>query len=277
MTGTLTSATRGATAPTGSRRAPRPRPFALARHSLALAKRSLVKTRRTPEQLLDVTLQPILFIVLFVYLFGGAVAGNTHDYLQYVLPGLVAMGVVFGSVQTGVNLNDDIKKGVFDRFRSLPIGRSAPLIGSVLGDMIRAVVAIVMPLAFGYALGFRIMTGPLEVVAAALLLMVFAFAMSWVFVLVGMSMREPGAVQGVSFVAMFPLTFGSNMLVPTDTLPGWLQAWVDVNPVARLMEAVRGLMIGGPVAVPVTHTLLWAAGLLVVFAPLAVAAYRRRT
>jgi len=254
-----------------------PRAFRLLRHSLALTRRSLIKIRRTPEQLLDVTLQPIMFIVLFVYLFGGAVAGSTHDYLQYVLPALIAMGVVFGSMQTGVNLNDDIKKGVFDRFRSLPIPRSAPLVGSVLGDLVRAVVAFAVPIGFGYAIGFRIQTDPLRTLAACLLMVTFAFCMSWVFVLVGMLVREPGAVQGISFLALFPVAFGTNVFVPTDTLPGWLQAWVRVNPITSLMDAVRGLMLGGPVAAPATHTVLWGAGILAVFAPLAVQAYRRRT
>jgi len=252
------------------------RRFGLLRHSLALARRSLIKTMRTPEQLLDVTLQPIMFIVLFVYLFGGAVAGSTHNYLQFVLPALITMGVVFGSMATGVNLNEDIKKGVFDRFRSLPIGRSAPLIGSVLGDMVRAVVAITVPLVFGYAIGFRIQTDPLSTLAAAALMIVFSFCLSWVFVLLGMLAREPGAVQGISFLVLFPLTFGTNVFVPTDTLPGWLQTWVEINPITQVMTAVRGLMLGGPVAGPVVRTLVWAVAVLAVFAPLAVRAYRRR-
>jgi oleandomycin transport system permease protein len=253
------------------------RPFGLVRHSLALAKRSLIKTRRTPEQLLDVTLQPIMFVVLFVYLLGGAVAGSTHDYLQFMLPALLTMQVTFASVQTGINLNDDIKKGVFDRFRSMPIARSAPLIGSVLGDVIRYVISIVVLLGFGSLVGFRIETDPMSALAACLLVMFFAFCMSWIFVLLGMLVREPGAVQGIGFLALFPLTFGTNLLAPTDTLPGWLQAWVDVNPLTQVMAAARGLMVDGPVAGPVIHTLLWSIGLLAVFFPLAVRAYRRRT
>jgi oleandomycin transport system permease protein len=253
------------------------RPFALLRHSVALAKRSLIKTRRTPEQLLDVTLQPIMFVVMFVYLLGGAVAGSTQEYLQFMLPALLAMQVTFASVQTGINLNDDIKKGVFDRFRSMPIARSAPLIGSVLGDVTRYVISIVVLLGFGSLVGFRIETDPVSAVAACLLVMLFAFCMSWIFVLLGMLVRSPGAVQGIGFVALFPLTFGTNLLAPTDTLPGWLQAWVDVNPLTQVMAATRGLMVDGPVAGPVLHTLAWSAALLAVFAPLAVRAYRRRT
>lgn len=253
------------------------RPFATARHSLTLAWRSLIKTMRQPEQLLDVTLQPIMFTVMFVYLLGGAISGSTKDYLTVLLPALMAMQVVFASLTTGMNLNDDIKKGVFDRFRSMPISRSAPLIGSVLGDLIRYVVAITILVGFGYILGFRIGTDPLSALAACLLVIVFAVSFSWIFVLLGMLVRDPGTVQGIGFLIGFPMGFGTNMLAPTDTLPGWLQGWVDVNPVAHLMDAARGLMIGGPVAGPVTTTLLWSAGLVAVFAPLAVRAYRRRT
>jgi oleandomycin transport system permease protein len=256
---------------------PQPRPFGLVRHSAALAWRSLLKTARTPEQLLDVTLQPIIFVVIFVYLLGGAIAGTTHDYLQFLLPAIMVQTAMFASTQIGVNLNTDIKKGVFDRFRSLPIARSAPLIGAVFGDVIRFVVCIVVLVSFGYALGFRVQTSALAAIAGCLVVLAFAFCLSWISVLIGMLVREPGAVQGISFLLMFPLTFGTNMMVPTDTLPGWLQAWVKINPVTDVMAAARGLMLGGPVAGPVLHTAAWSLGILLVFAPLAVRAYRRRT
>ncbi|WP_432977947.1 ABC transporter permease [Dactylosporangium sp. CA-233914] len=253
------------------------RPFGLVRHSLVMARRSLIKTMRTPEQLLDVTLQPIIFIVIFVYLLGGAVAGDRHAYMEFLLPALMVQNVLFASAPTGVSLNTDIKTGVFDRFRSLPIGRSAPLIGGVLGDMIRFVVSIAVMLGFGALLGFRTTTSFGEVLAACLLVMFLAFCFSWMFVLLGMIVREPGAVQGLGFVIMFPLTFGTNVLVPTDTLPGWLQAWVKINPVADAMQAARGLMVGqGPVGEPVLKTLIWSVAILAVFAPLAVRAYRRK-
>jgi oleandomycin transport system permease protein len=252
------------------------RPFGLVRHSFALARRSLIKTIRTPEQLLDVTLQPVIFVAIFVYLLGGAVSGSQRAYLQFLLPAIMVQTVLFASMATGVGLNTDIKKGIFDRFRSLPIGRSAPLIGSVLGDMIRFVVPILVMLGFGYALGFRVRTGFLPALAGCLLVVAFAFAVSWIFVLAGVVLREPGAVQGVAFVTMFPLTFGTNMMVPTKTLPGWLQAWVKMNPVTDVMEAARGFMLGGPTAGPAARSLAWAAAILVVFVPLAVWAYRRR-
>ncbi|GAB3812731.1 ABC transporter permease [Micromonospora zhanjiangensis] len=254
----------------------RKRPFGLFRHSLALAHRSLIKTVRTPEQLLDVTLQPIIFVLIFVYLLGGAISGSQHAYLQFLLPAIMVQTVLFASAATGVSLNTDIEKGVFDRFRSLPIARSAPLIGSVLGDLVRFVVSILVLFGFGYAIGFRIGTDPLSTLAACLLTIAFAFAVTWVGVLIGVLMRSPGAVQGTAFLIMFPLTFGTNMMVPTDTLPGWLQWWVKVNPVADVMAAARGLVVGGPVAGPVTRSLIWTVAIIAVFAPLAVRAYRRR-
>jgi oleandomycin transport system permease protein len=276
---TITSGTSG-TSRTSERRAvstlPERRPFGFARHSLALARRSVIKMVRTPEQLLDVTLQPILFVVIYVYLLGGAVAGSTSEYLQFLLPAIMVQTVMFGGMATGVNLNTDIKKGVFDRFRSLPIARSSPLVGSVLGDLIRYVVAIVVLLAFGYLLGFRIQTDPLSLLAACLLTVFFTFCLSWAFVLLGVLMREPGGVQGLSFLVLFPLTFGTSMIAPKDTLPGWLQVWLDINPVNHAMDASRALMLGGPVGDSVVWTLVSGVLFLVVFAPLAVAAYRRR-
>jgi oleandomycin transport system permease protein len=257
--------------------APSSRPFGQARHILALAKRSLIKTARTPEQLIDVTLQPIIFVLVYVYLLGGAVAGDTHDYLQFLLPAIMVQTVLFGGMATGVNLNTDIKKGVFDRFRSLPIARSAPLIGSVLGDLIRYVVAMVSLFIAGYVLGFRVGTGLLPTLAACLLTIGFTFCLSWIIVLFGVLMREPGGVQGTAFLVLFPLTFGTTMITPESTLPGWLQTWVNINPVNHMMEAARGLMVGGPVAEHLPWIGFWSVGLLVIFAPLAVWGYRRRT
>jgi oleandomycin transport system permease protein len=246
------------------------------RHSLSLAWRTLLRIRRTPEQLLDVTLQPPIFIVLFVYVFGGAISGTQHEYLQYVLPSLMVQTVIFGTIAIGSNLNDDIKNGVFDRFRSLPISRSAPLVGAVFGDVIRYSIAIIVTLAFGMALGFRIGTDPLQAVAACLLTLAFALCLCWVSIFIAMLVRESGAVQGLGFLILFPLTFGSTTFVKADTMPGWLQAWVRVNPITHLNEAVRGLMVGGPVAGPVAWSVGWAALILVIFAPLAVRAYRRK-
>jgi oleandomycin transport system permease protein len=253
------------------------RPFPVLRHSLVLAGRAVRKIRRTPEQFIDVTLQPIIFVVLFVYVFGGAVSGSTHDYLQYVLPAIMVQTVLFTSLSIGVNLNTDIKKGVFDRFRSLPIARSAPLIGAVSAEVVRFSVSVIVLMGFGYLVGFRIGTDPVSALAGCLLAIAFALCMSWVAVFLGTWLRESGAVQGVGFLVMFPLTFGSNMFVPTASLPGWLQAWVKINPVSHLTDAVRGLLVGGPVAGPVGWSVLTGALILAVFAPLAVTTYRRKT
>ncbi len=270
------------TAPTVTERPPTTptqtpaRPMALVRHSLSLAQRSIIKIKRTPEQLMDVTLQPIIFVLLFVYIFGGAVAGSTHDYLQYVLPAIMVQTVVFSSVSIGVNLNTDVDKGVFDRFRSLPIPRSAPLVGAVLGDMVRYAVSVVVLMGFGSLLGFRVATDPLSALAACLLVIFFALCLCWISVYLGMVFRQPGAVQGVGFLVMFPLTFGSNMFVQASSMPGWLQEWVKINPITHLVDAARHLMLGGAVAVPVLEALAWGIGILAVFAPLAVRAYRRK-
>ena len=253
------------------------RPFPLLRHSLVLAGRAVRKIRRTPEQFIDVTLQPIIFVILFVYVFGGAISGSTHDYLQYVLPAIMVQTVLFSSLSIGVNLNTDIKKGVFDRFRSLPIGRSAPLIGAVSAEVVRFSTSVIVLMGFGYALGFRVGTDPLSALAGCLLAIAFALCMSWVAVFLGTWLRESGAVQGIGFLVMFPLTFGSNMFVPTASLPGWLQSWVKINPVTHLTDAIRGLLVGGPVAGPVGWSVLTGAIILAIFAPLAVATYRRKT
>lgn len=251
-------------------------PLRPARHALALARRGLLKTWRTPEALIDVTLQPVIFLLLFVYLFGGAIAGGTHNYLQFVLPGLLVQSVLFASVAIGVNLNSDVQKGVFDRFRSLPIARSAPLVGAVGSDVVRYVILTIVLLATGFIMGFRIATDPAQALLACLLAIAFALCLCWFSVLIGLLARTPGAVQGILFLTMFPLTFGSNVFVPTTSMPGWLQAFVKVNPASHLTSSVRGLMLGGPVAEPVLYTLAWMAGILVVFFPLAVRAYRRR-
>jgi oleandomycin transport system permease protein len=249
----------------------------LARHSAALAKRSLIKTMRTPEALIDVTIQPVIFLLLFTYLFGGAIAGgDRHAYLQFLLPGMLAQSLAMGGVALGQNLNADIEKGVFDRFRSLPISRAAPLVGAVLADVVRYLSVCVVMLVFGTIMGFRVETGFWPAVAAVALSIGFGLCFCWISVWVGMMVRTSGAVQGVMFLLVLPLTFGSNVFVATDTLPGWLQAFVSVNPITPLVETIRGLLIGGPVAGPLTTTLMFMAGLLVVFVPLALRAYSRR-
>lgn len=252
------------------------KPFPLVRHSLSLAKRSLIKTWRTPEALIDVTLQPAIFLVIFVYIFGGAVAGDTQTYLQFLLPGILAQTIATGAIAIGVNLNTDLEKGIFDRFKSLPIPRSSPLIGAVLGDVVRYVIVTVMTLSIGYLMGFRILTDPLSAVAGCLLAVVFALSLSWVSVFVGMKVRTSGAVQGIMFLIIMPLSFASNVFVPAGTLPDWMQTFVAWNPLTHLVEAMRGLFLGTPMGDSVWWTLAWCVGLVAVFLPLAMRAYRRK-
>ena len=247
------------------------------RNTLTLTWRSLLKIKTNSEDLVGLSLQPIMFLVLFTYVFGGAIKGGTHAYLQFALPGILVLSVVFATLGTGLMLNQDISSGVFDRFRSLPIARSAPLAGAILGDMVRYSISVAVTLGFGMILGFRITTSPLAAIAGCLLLLVFALAMCWFSALIGLLTKTPQAVQWFGFLAFFPLVFGSNLLVPSSTMPGWLQAFVKVNPITYLTEAERGLLTGGPVATPAIRSLLWALGIFVVFAPLAVRVYRRKT
>ncbi|HEX8007184.1 MAG TPA: ABC transporter permease [Trebonia sp.] len=247
------------------------------RHALVLAKRNMIKMIRTPEQFADVTLQPVIFLLLFTYVFGGALAGGSqHAYLEFLLPGLLGQTIAMSSISIGQNMNADIAKGVFDRFRSLPIARSVPLVGAVLAEFSRYAIVCVVTMAFGYVLGFRIVTDPLKLLAALGLAICFALSFAWVSVFVGMTVRTAGAVQGVMFLMVMPLSFGSNTFVRTATMPGWLQAFVNVNPLSHLVSAVRGLMLGGPVGPQVGWTFAWCAGLLVVFFPLALRGYIRR-
>lgn len=266
-------------APTRTPRAATPRtrrPFRLVRHSLALTRRSLIKTLRTPEALIDVTIQPTLFLTIFVYIFGGAVAGSTHTYLQFLLPGVLAQTMVMGAMAIGVNLNTDLSKGIFDRFRSLPIPRPAPLIGAVLGDVVRYLTVIVSTLTFGYLLGFRMHGSLPAAVGGCLLAVLFALCLSWIPVYVGMKVRTSGAVQGIMFLLVTPLMFASNVFVSPATLPGWMQRFVEVNPMTHLVGAIRGLFLGTPVGSHVWWTLAWCVGFVVVFMPLALRTYRRK-
>ena len=253
-----------------------PRPFALIRHSAALARRSLIKTWRTPEALIDVTIQPAIFLLIFVYTFGGAVAGSTADYLRFLLPGILAQSIATAGIAIGVNLNTDLEKGIFDRFRALPIPRSAPLLGAVLGDVVRYVIVTVSTLTVGYAMGFRIGTSVPALLGACALGVLFALCLSWMSVFVGMKARTSGAVQGIMFLLVMPLTFASSMFVPAGSLPGWMQGFVHANPLTHLVGAMRGLLVGGPVASDIAWTLGWCAALVAIFMPLAMRAYRRR-
>jgi ABC transporter DrrB family efflux protein len=247
------------------------------RQFLELSWRGIVKIRRNPLVLADVLIGPAIFLVLFVYVFGGAIGGSARQYLEFVLPGILGLTTLLATMGVGVALNTDLEKGVFDRLRSLPIRRIAPLAGAIGGDVVRQAVSIAALLGFGVLLGFRFRTDAWSVLAACALAIGFAMALSWVWVLLGLVLPDAQSVQGLGAMVLFPLAFASNIFVDPATMPGWLQGFVAVNPVRHLMDAMRGLMLGGPVARPVLWTVTWMAALVAVFAPLALAAYRRRT
>lgn len=255
-------------------RPPRASAFAAA---VTFGWRGMRKIKHVPEQLVDVTITPVLFLLMFTYLFGGEVAGSTGDYLQYILPGILVQSVLFTAVYCGISLNTDITKGVVDRFRSLPISRSAPLTGALLGDTVRYTIAATVVVVLGLVMGFDPGEGVLGILAAMLVVVVFTFGLSWVFTTLGLVLRSPNAVMNTGFMALFPLVFLSNTLVDPATLPGWLEAFVDVNPVSHVVTAARGLMHGGASAGDVALVFGEAAVLTAIFAPLTVRLYSRHT
>lgn len=253
-------------------RPPRPSP---ASTSLTFAWRAMLKIKHIPEQLLDVTIFPVMFLLMFTYLFGGAVAGSTGAYLQEVLPGVLVMQVAWISMYTGHTLNRDITKGVHDRFRSLPIWGPSTLVGPLLADAVRYAAASTVILTLGWALGFRAEGSLAGVVLGIGLLLVFAFSLSWVWSLLGLTLRSENAVFTVGNMVMFPLTFVSNVFVPAETLPGWLQGFVRVNPISILVTAVRGYIHGEPMPTHTGLVLAISAALVAVFGPLTMRRYRR--
>jgi ABC-2 type transport system permease protein len=237
--------------------------------------RGMLKIKHVPEQLLDVTLTPVLIVFLFTYMFGGAVAGSTGEYLQYLLPGMLVMSVLFSTVYSGVALNTDATNGAVDRFRSLPIPRPSPLVGAVLGDGARYLVGASVIVGVGVALGYRPEAGLVGVSMAVALVVAFAFGLSWLFAAVGLLMRAPRAVSAAGNLALFPLVFLSNVFVEPETLPGWLEAIVDVSPISHLATAARALMDGTVPGLELTVSLGTAALLTAVFAPLTTYLYHR--
>ena len=246
------------------------------RNSFTMAYRGLLKIKRTPEQLFDVTLQPILFTLMFTYIFGGAIAGNVHSYLPIIIPGILIQTVITTSVVTGVQLREDMDKGVFDRFKSLPIARIAPLAGALLADTIRYGIATILTFVMGYLLGYRPGAGLGGVVAGGLLVIVCAWCISWIFAFFGVIARTASSVQGISLIILFPLTFLSNAFVPVNTLPGWLRWFVNINPLSHLITAVRNLANHGSIGQDFWISLLGAIVIVAIFAPLTVRAYMRK-
>ena len=243
--------------------------------SAVFAWRAMLKIKHVPMQLFDVTAFPIMFVLLFTYLFGGALAGSPRAYLQQLLPGILVMAVVMITPYTGMGLNTDVTKGVFDRFRSLPIWRPAVLVGMLLADTVRYTIASTVVVVLGVALGFRPDGGPLGVLSAVALLLVFCFSLSWAWTVIGLRMQTPESVMQMSMTILFPLTFASNVFVDPSTMPGWVQAFVDVNPITHLTTAARGLVHGSVEVSDIGWVLLWSVGLVAVFAPLTMRLYNK--
>jgi ABC-2 type transport system permease protein len=244
--------------------------------SLAFAWRAILKIKHVPEQLADVIGIPVLFTLLFTYLFGGALAGSTTEYLRYLLPGTLVLALVFVTIYSGATLNRDLATGAFDRFRSMPIWRPAPIVGALLGDVARYALGAGIVLGIGFAMGYRTDAGVLRILAAVGLTIVFSSALSWVWTTIAMLVRTPQAVMNLGFVILFPLTFVSNIFVEPRTMPNWLHTVADANPITHLATAARQLMSGTAAGPEVTWILIASVAIAAVFAPLTIVLYRRR-
>ncbi|MET9557045.1 ABC transporter permease [Streptomyces sp. NPDC006645] len=249
------------------------------RHIGALARRNVLQIKQDPESMFDVLLMPIVFTLLFVFVFGGAVAGkgNQSEYVSYLVPGLMAMMGLNVSMAVGSGINEDFQKGVMDRFRTMPIARSSVLIAKIVVEVGRMIVAFAILLIVGFILGLSIETSVLEVLGAIGLSLLFGASLMWIFILIGLTVKTAQAVQGVGFLVLMPLQFGSSIFTPPSTMPGWLQNFTDYNPLSNLADAARGLFIGGPVAHDLLLTLGWSAAITLVTAPIAVAKFRKKT
>ncbi|MHB1987418.1 MAG: ABC transporter permease [Acidimicrobiales bacterium] len=255
-------------------------PFRAIIDTLVVAERNLLSYIRIPEALFFSSVQPIMFVLLFRYVFGGAIrVGAPGGYVNYLIPGVFVQTVAFGAVQTSIGLAEDLQKGLIERFRSLPMARSAVLAGRTVADLCRNFLVAALITGVGYAVGFRVETSLWGFLAAIVLLLFFAYALSWGFAVIGLSAPNSETAQVMSFPLLFPLTFASSAFVPVQTMPGWLQGFATYQPVSEVIDAVRGLMVGGvaDVAGHVEISLAWSAGLFAMLAPLAVRRYRTRT
>ncbi|MDJ0346398.1 ABC transporter permease [Streptomyces sp. H10-C2] len=249
------------------------------RHIGALARRNMLQIKEDPESMFDAVLMPIVFTLLFVFVFGGAISGkgNQQDYVNYVIPGLMAMMGMNIAMAVGTGVNQDFSTGVMDRFRTMPIARSSVLIAKIIVEIGRMLIATTILLIMGFILGLTISTSVFHLLAAVALSMVFGASLMWIFILLGLTMKTAQAVQGVAMLVLMPLQFGSSIFAPPTTMPGWLQSFTEVNPLSNLADAARNLMNGGPVAHSVLVTLAWTVGITLVTAPLAVAKFRNKT
>jgi ABC-2 type transport system permease protein/oleandomycin transport system permease protein len=245
-------------------------------HALTIARRNLLHIKADPEQIVGMTIQPLMFLVLFVFVFGGAIAGSSRRYLQFALPGIMVQGIAFTGFMTALGINNDFSRGVIDRFRSLPIARSAVVGGRIAADAVRVVWGVLIMAVFGLMLGFRFEGGFAGGLGALLLAAAFGVTVCWPMAFVGVIAKSPEAVNTWAFMMILPLTFASSTFAPASSMPGWLQAFVKVNPITHVVDATRGLMLGGAVGAPLWKAVVWLAAITLVFAPLAVIRYRKR-
>lgn len=252
----------------------RPAPREAVSDSLVMARRGLTETVRKPALLVLTFVQPVILILIFRYAFGGAIRTPSGSYVNFLIPGVLVLTAIFGAIVTGIGLSEDLSRGIVDRLRSLPIARSAVLVGRTMSDLARNAGSVILMLGVGFLVGFRPSEPAGRFIAAIALLLAFAYVFSWISATIGLLVRDPETAQGAGFVWVFPLTFMSSAFVPTNTMPAAVRAFADVNPVTLCVDAVRALTIGGHAARPVLGTLAWLAGLLLVFVPFAVARYR---
>ena len=248
------------------------------RDCLIVSGRNLRHYSRQPQLLVFSTIQPIMFVLLFSYVFGGAIGGSLPkgvDYKDFLLPGILIQSVSFRATQTAIGLAEDLQRGVVDRFRSMPIARSAVLVGRTVAVLVRNLFVILLMVLVGYLIGFRFEEGVIEAIGAIVVVALFGFALSWIFAFIGLVSKGPEAAQSGGFVVIFPLVFASSIFVPVKTMPSWLEGFASVSPITLTADAARALSIGGPVAGPLLHTALWSIGILAVFVPLCVWRYRR--
>ncbi|MGI8683860.1 MAG: ABC transporter permease [Acidimicrobiales bacterium] len=243
--------------------------------TLTIAGRNLTTIRRLPQLLVFATIQPVIFVLLFRYAFGGAIRTPGVSYVDYLMPGIFAQTVTFGSLGTGIGLADDLQKGLIERFRSLPMARSAVLGGRIVSDLVRNTFVVFLMCVVGYLVGFRVHTNPVAFLGGLVVLLLFACSLSVIFALVGLSVRTAESAQAAGFPMLAPLVFASSAFVPVDTMPGWLQVFARHQPLSVTVDAVRALSQGGPTTSFVVQSLAWTVGIIAVFGPLAVRKYRR--
>jgi ABC transporter DrrB family efflux protein len=243
--------------------------------TLVIAERNLVRLPRAPDLLLAFTVQPVMFVLLFVYVFGGAISTPGYDYADFLIPGIIVQNIAFGGFVTALGLNEDLNKGLIDRFRSLPMARPAVLAGRTLADVVTNFLSVMVLVVTGLIIGFSFDASLLEIVGGVVLLLFFGYAFSWVFALLGLLVSSPEAANSVGFIAVFPLTFISSAFVPVDSMPAALRWFADINPFTVTVDAMRSLWVGAPAGSSVWGAFVWSFVILVIFAPLAVARYRR--